>query len=275
MSRVGELLERARLPGECGRFEAELLLSHCLGKPRSYLYGWPEAEVAEGAAARFANLLSRRAAGEPVAYLLGSREFWSLPLRVNADTLIPRPETELLVEWALGLSLPGESRVADLGTGSGAIALALASERPCWQVDAVDLSPRALDVARGNADALGLANVRCLAGDWCEGLEARYALLVSNPPYVASGDPHLEQGDLRFEPRRALVAGGDGLEDIRRIVGGAPAHLVPGGWLLLEHGYEQRDAVAGLLEDAGFAAVDSRRDLSGHWRATGGRYDAE
>jgi release factor glutamine methyltransferase len=275
LSSVRELLSSASLPGDSGRLEAELLLSHCLGKPRSYLYAWPEAAVEAANADRFGELLRRRGAGEPVAYLVGSREFWSLELQVTESTLIPRPETETLVEWALELPLAEEARVADLGTGSGAIALALASERPGWRVDAIEKDLAALEVARHNAAALRLANVHCRAGSWCDGLADDYALLVSNPPYVAEGDPHLEAGDLRFEPVAALCAAEQGLADLRAIVAAAPGCLAPGGYLLLEHGFQQRDAVADLLSAAGFVEVSSRRDLGGRWRVTGGRRGAD
>ncbi|CAN0602831.1 unnamed protein product, partial [Ectocarpus sp. 12 AP-2014] len=216
--------------------------------------------------------LQRRQQGEPVAYLLGKREFWSLPLTVTPATLIPRPETELLIECALELSLPGDARVVDLGTGSGAIALALAHERPHWQVTGVDVSAEALEVARANAESLGLARVDWRLGNWLEPLGTeRFSLIVSNPPYVTPDDPHLEMGDLPFEPRSALVAGEDGFADLRLITEAAPDHLVPEGWLMLEHGFEQGEGVRDLLTRAGFEAVRSHRDLSGQERISVGR----
>lgn len=271
MTSIRELIARAQLPGESGRLEAELLLSHCLGQPRSFLYTWPEREVAPDRVSAFDALVSARRAGKPVAYLLGTREFWSLELAVNEHTLIPRPETETLVAWALELTLPDGARVADWGTGSGAIALALASERQGWQLTATDCSAEALAVAEANRERLGLDNVDFVLGDWGAGCTANSVdLVVSNPPYVAADDPHLRQGDLCFEPPSALVAGQDGLEAIRRILEDASAALKQGGWLLLEHGYQQGSAVGELLRDAGFIEVSCRCDLAGHPRISGG-----
>src|SRR5690606_29533287 len=224
-------------------------------------------------AARFEALVARRAAGEPVAYLVGTRGFWRLELAVTPDTLVPRPETELLVELALARIDPrAAARVADLGTGSGAIALAIAGERPRARVVATDASAAALEVARANAAALGLGNVEFRHGDWWAPLAGeRFALVASNPPYIADGDAHLAQGDLRFEPRAALASGADGLDAIRAIVAGAPAHLRDGGWLLVEHGWEQGAAVRALFEAAGFDEVATERDLEQRDRVTLGR----
>ena len=272
MSSIRELLGAARLPGDSGRLDAELLLSHCLGESRSYLYTWPERDVPADREATFKELLAARRAGEPVAYLTGSRDFWSLELRVNEHTLIPRPETETLVSWALELELPTGACIADWGTGSGAIALALASERPDWKVLGIDRSEAALDVAEDNRRCLGLENVAFARGDWGQGLDTdSLDLVASNPPSVAAGDPHLEEGDLRFEPETALVAGGDGLEAIHRILEDAATVLKPGGWLLLEHGHDQGAAVIELLRNAGFQSVDHRDDLAGIHRISGGR----
>ena len=272
MATVRELLgSAASLPGDSARRDAEILLCHCLSKPRSWLYAWPEAEVAAAGAQAYAALLAQRGEGVPVAYLTGQRDFWSLQLSVNEHTLIPRPETETLVEWALELPLPGAALVADLGTGSGAIALALASERPGWQVTAVDSSAAALEVARANAKTADLATVRFQQSDWYQTLSGSlFHLLLSNPPYVDGLDPHLRQGDVRFEPRSALVAGQDGLADLARLVDGAAQHLLSDGWLLLEHGFEQGAAVRRLLLEAGFDAVSTREDLAGLERITGG-----
>ncbi|MFO1371960.1 MAG: peptide chain release factor N(5)-glutamine methyltransferase [Candidatus Competibacteraceae bacterium] len=255
------------------RLDAEVLLAAALDRPRSYLRAWPEQILEPEQAARFAVWLERRLAGEPVAYILGRREFWSLELEVGPDTLIPRPETELLVELALARS-PAHQRltVADLGTGSGAIALALALERPQMRVVATDRSPAALTVARRNAQRLGIANVEFREGDWCAPLAGEsFDLIVSNPPYVAAVDPHWRQGELRFEPFSALVAGDDGLEALRLIIAQAPAHLKPDGWLLLEHGYDQGEAVPALLRERGFVEVSDHRDGAGLSRASCGR----
>ncbi|MHA7817819.1 MAG: peptide chain release factor N(5)-glutamine methyltransferase [Pseudohaliea sp.] len=254
------------------RRDAEVLLGHCLGRPRSWLFTWPEAEVPAEPAARYRKLLARRRAGQPVAYLVGERDFWTLTLRVTGATLVPRPDTETLVSWALELPLPDDARVLDAGTGSGAIALALATERPRWRVTAVDRDPAALAVAAGNADRLGLGRVRFFESDWFAALAGeRFDLVVANPPYLAADDPHLAGPALAHEPVQALVAGPTGLEDLAALVAAAPGQLVPGGWLLLEHGCDQGAAVRGLLAGAGFDAVATRRDLAGLERASGGR----
>jgi release factor glutamine methyltransferase len=253
------------------RLDAQLLALHVLGREphdRAWLLAHDTDPVPGAAWSALSALLSRRLAGEPVAYLLGEKEFHGLNLRVDARVLVPRPDTETLVDWALqcldGVAAP---RVLDLGTGSGAIALALQHARPDAQVDAVDASADALAVASANAGRLGLA-VRFRQADWLDGAANGYALIASNPPYIAAGDPHLPA--LRHEPPGALVAGSDGLDDIRRIVADAPAHLADGGWLLLEHGHDQAAAVRQLLASRGFADVQSRDDLAGIPRCTGG-----
>ena len=221
----------------------------------------------------FSQLLARRQAGEPVAYMTGTQGFWTLDLEVSTATLIPRPETELLVELALArIPVDAASRMADLGTGSGAIALAIARERPRATVVATDASEAALAVARGNALRNRIGNIEFRHGDWFAPLAGEsFDLIASNPPYIAEGDPHLDEGDLRFEPPSALSSGADGLDAIRRIVRDAPAHLHADGWLLLEHGWEQGAAVCALLVEAGFAAVETARDLEGRDRVTFGR----
>jgi len=259
---------------ESAALDAEVLLAHVLGRDRSHLRAWPEKELSAAQADQFEALVARRAAGEPVAHLTGLREFWSLALKVTKDTLIPRPETELLVELALERLPKGEAlSVADLGTGSGAVALAIASERPACRLTATDRSAAALAVVRENAANLGLHNAGFAEGDWCAALgEARFHLVVSNPPYVRTGDPHLTRGDVRFEPVTALAAGADGLDDVRAIVTCAAHHLEPGGWLLLEHGWDQGEAVRALLQAAGYADVLTHRDAGGRDRVSLGRW---
>ncbi len=274
MPTIQTLLANADLPDSpSARLDAELLLAAALGKPRSHLRTWPEKEVEAAAFERFFRDLARRRGGEPVAYILGRQGFWSLELDVAPDTLIPRPDTELLVETSLALLPATPQQVLDLGTGSGAIALALASERPVWSVVGVDRIAEAVALAERNRQRLKLGNASFSESHWFSALAGRrFALIVSNPPYIAADDRHLGEGDVRFEPASALVSGPDGLDDIRLIVAQAPAHLQPGGWLLLEHGFAQADAVRQLLCAAGFAEVHSRRDLAGHERISLGRW---
>ena len=254
-----------------GRVDAHVLVAHLLGVDRSYLIANPMRVLTETEDARIDSLVAQRAIGHPVAYLLAEREFYGRPFEISADVLIPRPETETLVEAVLARAAAGAS-VADLGCGSGAIAVTLACERRDLRVTATDASPAALAMARSNAVALG-AEVEFLAGSWYEPLASRrFGLIVSNPPYIAKGDPHLAKGDLRFEPAEALCDGsGDGLDSIRAIVAGAAAHLEPGGWLLIEHGYDQKDAVEELLGLAGFVERISIEDLAGIARVAGGK----
>ena len=266
-----------RALAQCGLvpLEGQVLLAHVLERDRAWLAAHATDVVARAALDRFFELAKRRRDGEPVAYLTGRREFWGLDLRINQAVLIPRPETETLVQAAL-TRLPADraGRILDLGTGSGAIALALAHERPDAQVLAVDASPAALDVAQANAQRLGLAHVRFAAADWYAGVPsgaAPFDLIAANPPYVAQGDPHLREGDLRFEPPAALASGADGLAALRVIVCGARHHLAPGGWLLVEHGHDQAEAVRGLFRDAGFDPLAAWRDLAGIVRVAGGR----
>lgn len=272
---VSECLEAARARVDPG--EAALLLQHVLERGAAWLYAHGEATVAPGQAARFQALVARREAGEPVAYLVGRRGFWTLDLAVTPDTLIPRPETELLVEEALARLDPAlPLRVADLGTGSGAIALSIASERPRARVIATDHSEAALAVARANADGNDLGRrVEFRSGDWFGPLAGeRFDLIASNPPYIAERDPHLEQGDLRYEPPLALASGADGLDAIRILAATAPRHLAAGGWLLLEHGHDQGAAVRALLGAAGFEQVATVADLEGRDRVGVGRWAA-
>jgi release factor glutamine methyltransferase len=259
-------------PAATADLDAQLLLAHVLAVPRTRLKSHPEDLPDPSHTQHYRRLLARRAAGEPLAYLTGSRDFWSLRLRVTPAVLIPRPETELLVERALALRTAADGRVADLGTGCGAVALALASERPRWQVVATDACADALAVARANAAALGLSRVEWRHGDWYQALpDERFDLLVSNPPYVAQDDPALATASLRHEPPRALTPGLDALSCLRTLVRGAPRHLAPEGWLLLEHGATQGADVRRELVDAGFRHVRSHRDLAGHERMTEGQ----
>ncbi|UJS24017.1 peptide chain release factor N(5)-glutamine methyltransferase [Thiothrix winogradskyi] len=280
-ARIRDILREAAkqltTTSESARADAEILLAHCLQKSRTWLMTWPEKLVEPEVEAKFQQLLAERIRGVPIAHLTGQREFWTLNLKVTSDTLIPRPETELLVETALVLleerTSPPSSAILDLGTGTGAIALSLASERPDLNITACDFSAAALAVAIENANTHQLHNVSFIQSDWFSNLPPqRFEVIVSNPPYIETNDPHLTQGDVRFEPLTALTAGQDGLDDIRHIVQTAPHWLVNGGWLLLEHGYNQGTTVTTLLQMAGFQQVRCLPDLAGNDRVTLGQW---
>jgi release factor glutamine methyltransferase len=281
---LGTLLERgaqrlrisaaAQGPGATPDLDAELLLVHILGTSRARLRSHPEEAASAAQSKRYTELIERRATGEPLAYVIGRRDFWSLRLTVTPAVLVPRPETELLVERAFALRHEEFGRVVDLGTGSGAIALTLASERPIWQVVATDVSEEALAIARSNAESLDLKRVQFLQGSWFEPLVGRtFDLIVSNPPYVAEDDPAMNDPALRHEPRGALTPGGDGMASLRAIIAAAPDYLERDGWLLLEHGSDQAAEVTRELVARGLRHVRSHRDLAGHERMTEAQRD--
>lgn len=253
--------------------DAEWLLAHVLNISRAQLRTRYEQKISPPLQEQYFKLLQRRLEGEPVAYILGEWEFWSLPLKVTRDTLIPRPETELLVELILQkFSKHDFLKLADLGTGSGAIALALARERPQWQITATDQNPNTLAVAQYNAQKLNIGNIAFCQGDWCEALpEKNYDVIVSNPPYIRNGDDCLTKDGIRFEPQSALASGRDGLQDLQKIIRQAPACLKPSGWIFLEHGYDQAASVCELLKSAGFAEIITFKDLAGLDRVSAGR----
>ncbi|EOW6643997.1 peptide chain release factor N(5)-glutamine methyltransferase [Cronobacter muytjensii] len=258
---------------ESPRRDAEILLGFVTGRTRTFILAFGETALTDDELTRLDALLARRVQGEPVAYLTGQREFWSLPLEVSAATLIPRPDTECLVEQALARLPAAPCRILDLGTGTGAIALALASERPDCQVTALDVVPQAVELVKRNAQRLGIDNVTVLQSHWfCALTDARFSLIVSNPPYIDGDDPHLTQGDVRFEPKSALVAQNAGLADLDAIIAGARRFLENDGWLLLEHGWRQGEAVRALFTRAGYQGVETCRDYGGNERLTLGHY---
>lgn len=269
---LGRAAERLSKAGSTSpRLDAEVLLGHVLGVDRTWLYTWGDRAAPVYERARFEALVAARAEGHPVAYLIGEREFWGLALSTSPHTLIPRPDTETLVEMALKLAPAAEGRLLDLGTGTGAIALAFASERPGWQVTGIDRIEDAVSLAIANAERLNITNVRFLVSDWFSALAESFDVIVANPPYIAESDPHLMLGDVRFEPLSALVAGEGGLADLRRLIDSAPRYLRPGGWLALEHGHDQSEQVRERLKAAGYREVASHYDLSGQQRVTLGR----
>ncbi len=277
---IEAVLKRASLilsesGSESPSLDAAVLLCHVLEKPRSYLLTWPEKALTPEEEQQFDTLLTRRIAGEPVAYILGEREFWSLPLNVAPSTLIPRPDTERLVELALDKALTHEGDILDLGTGTGAIALALASELKSRSVMGVDYQVEAVELARSNATKLNISNCQFAQGSWFEPIDLvhKFSVIVSNPPYIDENDPHLSQGDVRFEPSTALVADNNGLADIETITAQAPNYLQVGGWLLFEHGFEQGQAVRDILASNGFCHVATEQDYAGNDRVTLGQWN--
>lgn len=268
-----QLADEISSVSDTARLDIELLLSHLLKKNRTWLFTWPEYQLTEKQSDDFVEMLKRRKQSEPIAHIIGQREFWSLPLQVNTSTLIPRPDTELLVEAALQLfavDSPDQKRSClDLGTGTGAIVLALASEKPHWDFIAVDFSVDAVALAKSNQQQLGVSNVDIIQSNWFEKIPVnQFDLIVSNPPYIDEADPHLTQGDVQFEPRSALVAAGDGLADIKIIIADAKKYLSNGGFLLLEHGYKQAETVRSLLIEHGYEKIETRKDLGGNDRIT-------
>ena len=264
----------AHSPGATPQLDAEWLLAEVLGTSRTRLRSHPEALATNAQYKHYAKLLERRAAGEPLAYIIGRQDFWTLRLAISPAVLVPRPETELLIERALVLHPDELGSVVDLGTGSGAIALSLAKERPGWRLTATDISQEALSVARANAQSLDLGRVQFLHGSWFEPLEGHtFDIIVSNPPYVAADDAAMLDPALRHEPRGALTPGLDAMASLRTIIEAAPKHLKRGGWLLLEHGANQAAAVAGELVAHGLRHVRSHRDLAGHERMTEAQRD--
>ncbi|MDR5905542.1 peptide chain release factor N(5)-glutamine methyltransferase [Franzmannia qiaohouensis] len=272
MARAAERLAGSGSPSP--RLDAEVLLCHVLERDRTWLYTWGDRDIEAWPRARFEALVALRDSGWPVAYLTGEREFWGLVLATSPATLIPRPDTERLVEAALDRATADSGSLLDLGTGSGAIALAFASERPGWQVLGVDHAPGAVALARSNAERLAISNARFCESDWFAALDGqRFALIVANPPYLAPDDPHLGQGDVRFEPHSALVAAAAGMADLQWLIGAARGYLLPGGWLLLEHGMDQGPEVRAALHEAGYCQVATLDDLGGRERVSLGCVD--
>ncbi|MDA8898337.1 peptide chain release factor N(5)-glutamine methyltransferase [Porticoccaceae bacterium] len=278
MANVSDLLkysDQLQSTSDSAQLDCELLLCYVLDVDRTWLRTWPEKPVSKSLEAKFCELLEHRIQGQPIAYLVGSRGFWSMDLQVSQDTLIPRPETELLVELALNLRLPKKSHGLDLGTGTGAVALALATERPDMNFIAVDYQVGAVSLANKNCQTLGLSNVNIFQSDWFDSLQLtdnQFDLIVSNPPYISVNDPHLQQGDVRYEPNSALVSGVDGLDDLKKIIAQSPLYLKSDGWLLLEHGFDQGPAVVRLMIEAGFQEVVTHKDYNQIDRVTLGQW---
>ncbi len=280
MSSIAECLQCAKelkAFSDTPQLDVEVLLAFAIKKTRTYLYTWPEKHITGIELLEFDRLFQARKKGEPIAYLTGEQEFWSLPLVTCPSTLIPRPETELLVESVLSLAekIPTAAKnLLDLGTGTGAIALALASEQPSWSIQGVDVMPEAVNLAKKNATLLKLSTIHFYQSHWFDAIDTKtvFDFIVSNPPYIDANDPHLQEGDVRFEPLSALVANNNGLADLQHIIIGSRAYLAEGGWLLLEHGYQQAPLVRQALTAAGFSEVRSDKDLAGHERISYGQW---
>ncbi len=275
---IEQLIQQSRLQlapsSDTAKLDVELLLAHVLKKDRTYLYTWNDQIVALEEEAAFEQLFVRRLKGEPIAYILGWQEFWDLNLKTAEHTLIPRSDTETLIEWCLELAeeLPENTEVIDLGTGTGAIALVLAKENPNWNVQAVDLIPEAVALAESNALLNNLQRVKIFQSSWFDKVEGQFHLIVSNPPYIDPADEHLDQGDVRFEPKSALIANNKGLADLELIADQARQYLLVGGWLLMEHGYDQLESVQAILTRFGYQKISTRFDLGGNPRITGGQF---
>lgn len=256
------------------KLDTELLLAHSLGKDRTYLFTWSDTLISQESESKFKRLFSRRLKGEPIAYILGKQSFWDLELKTNKHTLIPRADTETLIEWVVDLAewLPDDATVIDLGTGTGAIALSIAYEYPNWLVQGVDLVSEAVSLAQENATLNSLGQVDFYQSSWFDQVDSEFDLIVSNPPYIDSNDDHLGLGDVRFEPRSALVADNKGLADLALIASQGRFYLLEGGWLLMEHGYDQKEAVQNLLKQLGYENISTRVDLGGNPRVTGGQF---
>lgn len=273
-STLQDAAERLSTHSDTALLDAEILLARALDNTRTHLATWPEKQLTASQSTDFQALLARRLAGEPIAYIIGEQGFWSLDLKALPHTLIPRPDTETLVEWVLDLGgeLPEKSAVMDLGTGSGAIALAIAKEYPGWCVQGCDRVAEAVDLARYNAQLNHLPQVDFFTSHWFSEVQGRFDLIVSNPPYIDPKDEHLTQGDVRFEPLSALIADNHGLSDLAEIIDQAPAYLQQQGWLLVEHGYDQQAPVQQLFKQRGYQNIATRKDLGGNPRITGGQF---
>ena len=272
---LNQAIDQLQHLSESATLDAEVLLCHCLGKSRSFLRAWPDKSLSTEQAEQFWRLIKQRQQGQPIAYLTGEREFWSRSFMVSPDVLIPRPDSELLIEISLALFSPQQvGNMLDLGTGSGILGITLAAERPTATVTATDISPAALQIAQANARQLGVNNIRFLQSNWFAAIaDTAFDLIISNPPYIAADDPHLQQGDVRFEPQTALVSPDNGLQDIRILADQARNYLKAGGHLLIEHGYNQLDAVQDIFNAFNYQQIATHHDLSGNPRVTSGAWN--